>query len=257
MATNLQSFQDFLVEMLGQMYIWGGHGEEMTPSKIRSMEHDTGGTHLQDALDFYYTLLATGKKPILGFDCSGLISRWLYNNGLVEKKRNCNHLAAMCTTVEPQRRSSATDLRLKPGDLLFRWSSKRKYYHVGVYVGDNEVVEAKGRTSGVVQRTINANNTNYWTHWGRLPYFEEIIEPVKFEVTSPYKRGEPYLLMQQALVSSGYGKLDVDGIWGPRSQAVYEAMLLKHVPPRQPPISALVTVEIDGVTYRGDAIKAR
>ena len=45
---------------------------------------------------------------------------------------------------------------LIPGDLLFRGDGK-DFYHVGVYVGDGRVVEAKGRDDGVVLT---------FRHWG-------------------------------------------------------------------------------------------
>ena len=247
-------FVAWLHEQLGQMYVWGGNGETMTNALIRRMEGDTGGTHMQDALAFYAGLVAAGKNPILGYDCSGLISRFLQNNGIVSKKRNCNHLAAMCTTVAPQKRTTATDALLQPGDMLFRWSTKSKYYHVGVHAGGGMVIEAKGRTAGVVKRKINASSTNYWTHWGRLPYFtQEDKKPMKFEVTSPYQRGPAYEAMQTALNAAGYDCGKADGIWGPKSQAAHDAMVLAHSPAL--PDGVTVTIEVGGVTYRGDAIK--
>ena len=75
------------------------------------------------------------------------------------KKRNCDHLWAMCTRV--------TRAELRPGDLLFR-SRNGDMYHVGVYVGRDRVIEAKGRDDGVVLRGIDASGAGYWNNFGRL-----------------------------------------------------------------------------------------
>ena len=247
----MDAYLAYLHEQLGQMYVWGGNGEVMTTARIRRMEGDTGGTHMQDALAFFERLVAAGKSPILGYDCSGLISRFLQNNGIVEKKRNCNHLAAMCTAGPPQKRTTSTDDLLQPGDLLFRWTTKNKYYHVGVYIGGGEVIESRGRKYGVVQRKINANNTNYWTHRGRLPYFtQEDIMPIIFEVTSPYQRGKPYELMQVALNAAGYNAGANDGIWGPKSQAAFDAKVANNLPAR-----ITIAVDIGDATYGGEINK--
>ena len=46
----MDAYLAYLHEQLGQMYVWGGNGEVMTTARIRRMEGDTGGTHMQDAL---------------------------------------------------------------------------------------------------------------------------------------------------------------------------------------------------------------
>ncbi len=41
--------------------------------------------------------------------------------------------------------------------------------HIGVYVGEGKVVEARGHSFGVVQTQLNARN---WTKWCECPYIE-------------------------------------------------------------------------------------
>ena len=60
---------------------------------------------------------------------------------------------------------------LKQGDLVFRHNGL-KAHHVGVYIGNGQVIEAKGRDDGVVQRDINASGSSYWNRYGRLPLLE-------------------------------------------------------------------------------------
>ena len=111
------------------------------------------------SIRFMHKQIEAGVTDLAVFDCSGLISRYLQNLGLVSSKRNCDHLWAMCTPV--------TRAELRPGDLLFR-SRNGDMYHVGVYVGHGRVIEAKGRDDGVVLRGINASGGGYWNKFGRL-----------------------------------------------------------------------------------------
>ena len=101
-----------------------------------------------------------------------MISRYFYDLGLVPSKRNCNHLASMCEAIHTPDGVSALEASLRPGDLVFRKNSQ-KYYHVGVYIGNGQVVEAKGRDDGVVQRRLDASGGSYWNRWGRLRLLEE------------------------------------------------------------------------------------
>ena len=143
---------------IGGIYVWGGNGQtEISVGWIRRM--DTSETNAQRSIRFWDNQKTAGMTDLAAFDCSGLISRYLQDIGIVSSKRNCDHLWAMCTPV--------TRADLRPGDLLFR-SRNGDMYHVGVYVGRGRVIEAKGRDDGVVLRGINASGDGYWNKFGRL-----------------------------------------------------------------------------------------
>ena len=165
-AATAAGLVDFVTGQVGQVYVWGGHGQyNLTDAQIRSM--DTSHANAQRSIDFIKKLKAKGVTTYRCFDCSGLISRYFYDLGLVPSKRNCNHLASMCEAIHTPASVSALEAALRPGDLVFRKSSE-KYYHVGVYIGGGQVVEAKGRDDGVVQRRLDAGGGSYWNRWGRL-----------------------------------------------------------------------------------------
>ncbi|MBR0026308.1 MAG: C40 family peptidase [Clostridia bacterium] len=161
-----QEFLAWLHTQVGQLYVWGGDGEEMTPALIRRMENN--GENAARAIVLYEKRNREGKTPLLGYDCSGLISRFLEDHGMAEDKRNCNHLAAMCGTVYEMGKGE----NLRPADQLFRYDAKKPYFHVGVYVGEGMVIESKGRDEGVVKRPLNASGAGYWNRRGRLACFE-------------------------------------------------------------------------------------
>jgi len=143
---------------LSDLYVWGGNGQtSISESWIKS--RDTSDANAARSIAHWKRLQAHGVTNIRAYDCSGLISRYLQDLGRVSSKRNTDHLWAMSRQIKRA--------ELIPGDLLFRGDG-RDFYHVGVYVGDGRVVEAKGRDDGVVIRGINASGTSYWTHCARL-----------------------------------------------------------------------------------------
>lgn len=155
-------FISYLYKQLGNIYCWGGNGEDATDYAIDIMENSS--TNKRRAKAFLAKQKKAGVQNIKMYDCSGLISRWLQDHGMAKSKCNCNRLWAMSSKI--------AKADLQPCDLLFRGSDTDKS-HVGVYVGNGMVVEAKGRDDGVVIRPIDAT-TNYWKYYGRLTVLNEI-----------------------------------------------------------------------------------
>ena len=149
-------FISYLYKQLGNIYCWGGNGEDATDYAIDIMENSSANK--QRAKAFLAKQKKAGVQNIKMYDCSGLISRWLQDHGMAKSKRNCNHLWSMSTKI--------TRAELQPCDLLFRGTDSDKS-HVGVYVGNGMVIESKGRDCGVVIRPIDAT-AGYWKYFGRL-----------------------------------------------------------------------------------------
>jgi hypothetical protein len=152
-------FIAWLKGRVGDIYVWGGQGEtNITEAWIRKKETSTGNANRAIAL--WNKRKAEGRSPIGAWDCSGLITAWLLAEGLIKADTSSRGLWKLCTGI--------TRAELVPGDLLFRKNALGIVHHVGVYIGGGEVIEARGREYGVVQRGINASGADYWTHAGRL-----------------------------------------------------------------------------------------
>lgn len=56
------------------------------------------------------------------------------------------------------------------GDLGFKWHPDTEViHHVGIYVGNERVIEAKGKSWGVVSTPVGEFvKSPDWAHWGRL-----------------------------------------------------------------------------------------
>ena len=67
-----------------------------------------------------------------------------------------------CGTLSGGKRSDGE--ALKPGTAVYKYNVTDGYHHVGLYIGDDTVIEAKGTYYGVV----SSKPSDGWTHWGEL-----------------------------------------------------------------------------------------
>lgn len=83
-----------------------------------------------------------GTDPNTGADCSGFV-RYVYAKYGVALPR--------CSAEQCECGTQVTQSEAKPGDLLFFWKEARGGVgHVGMYIGNGQMVEAKGVAYGIV-----------------------------------------------------------------------------------------------------------
>ncbi|HOG02184.1 MAG TPA: S8 family serine peptidase, partial [Clostridia bacterium] len=158
-ASPASRFIAWLKARVGDIYVWGAQGEtNITEAWIRKKETSTANANRAIAL--WKKRVAEGRSPLAAWDCSGLIVAWLLAEGLIPGDLSSRGLWRLCTAIKKA--------QLKPGDLVFRRNALGVIHHVGVYIGSNKVIEAKGRDDGVVERHIDASGSGYWTDAGRL-----------------------------------------------------------------------------------------
>ncbi len=110
----------------------------------------------QDAIDSALDLLGIryrrgGSSPEAGFDCSGFVSH-VFREGLgLVLPRSSKEMSKSGEVVNRD--------ELKPGDLVFFNTMRSAFSHVGIYLGDNQVVHAP-RAGGRVR--IEDLRDNYW-----------------------------------------------------------------------------------------------
>lgn len=98
-------------------------------------------------------------------DCSGLFS-WAFDKlgGYMPHGSN-TMFRKYCTKTGTITKSTT----LLPGTAVFKcragtkYADKKDYYHVGLYIGDGTVIEAKGTQYGVVKSKLSE-----WHYWGLL-----------------------------------------------------------------------------------------
>ena len=144
------------------IYVWGGNGEDLCqmtdPVKWISGREDSA-TNYKRAVRLYEKRLAAGKNPIRAFDCSGLIFWALKVLGVLTKDINSRGLYSKCKAIDKS--------DLIRGDLVFIYDDESgRIVHVGAYVGDGYVIDARGRDVGVVRTDLSTRKFN---RFGRLP----------------------------------------------------------------------------------------
>lgn len=215
--TPIGEFLKWICEQIGCLYVWGAQGQKMTVELIERREQNA--KNRRRALDMYNQHLRHGL-PIIGYDCSGLIVRYLLKKGFIKYDMTANGLkTAQCFNLDKD--------ELQAGDLVFKYSYKSKRcYHVGVYMGDGTVVHAKGRSYGVVREEISKAG---WNRFGRLKVFasEEPKQTPKLtrllKYQKPYMRGDDVRELQRALTNNGFDTDGVDGVFGKNTRKAVEA----------------------------------
>lgn len=218
--TRIDEFIAYLKSHVDKaIYVWGAQGQtNITESWIRRREDDDE-SDIKRVLKLWEKRKAEGISPIYAFDCSGLIMYFLQNlKKWYKSDTSSAGLYSDCKKIDRK--------ELKKGDFVFRHNGT-KIYHVGVYVGNNKVIESMGRDVGVVERDINASGASYWNRYGRLPILHVVDETADNSVAdadkkgslylaSPLMRGEDVKLLQITLMSLGYdvGGTKADGIYG-------------------------------------------
>ena len=260
--TLIQQFIAYLGEHLGDAYVWGARGQCLDELNIVKFvkNSETSTENYERAMRF---IAKSTKKPLYAFDCSGLICGFLMAKGL-SGRVNSRTMYAKSKRIHRD--------ELQPGDLVFRYRDKKrdgggtyKYiYHVGVYVGNDKVIESKGRDDGVVLRGINAGGPAYWNEYGRwdiisgdakedAPKEETPAVAKKIELTTPMMRGDDIKALQTALNALGYNAGDPDGIAGKNTIAAIQRFTGDYANAGETELPNVLqaTVSVDGKIYVG------
>ena len=214
----IDKFKEALADKWG--YIWGTAGTMWTAAKQANLEKTTDADRANSR--------KYGAKWIghMVADCSGLFV-WAFKQlgGSIYHGSDTMY-RKYCDAKGELNNGARTDGQgLKPGTAVFVWKeSKKKYTHVGLFVGGDTVIEAAGAKTGVTTSKITDKK---WTNWGELtavdysgtepePAPAPEPEPVKRPTIRRGNRNAYVKEMQLMLQDLGYslGICGVDGDFG-------------------------------------------
>ena len=200
-------------------YIWGTAGVVWTAAKQANATREM--------------TVKYGKKWInhVVADCRGLFS-WAFKQlgGYMYHGSDTMFRKYTTSNGELKNGARADGKPLLPGTAVFTWkASEKKYGHVGLYVGDGYVIEAKGTQYGVIRSSVADKR---WTHWGELKGVSYSDEPVP-EKKPTLKKGDSgawVTLAQTELINKGYdcGKTGADGKFGSNTEAAVKRFQNDH-----------------------------
>ena len=172
----LGEFIEYLIEQIGQPYLWGGQHTKLTPENYEEIIHKRedgrgkyadGTTYADASIAYCKKLFDSGETVLYAYDCSGLGMYWLSNLNHIYHDMTADGMMHKCVDV-------TTAGQPKKGWWVFRVSNGRAT-HIGYMVNDTELIEAKGRKFGVVKTKWKKSD---WSQWG-IPkcFYDEIVSP--------------------------------------------------------------------------------
>ena len=151
-------------EQAGWGYVWGSQGELLTESRFQSL----AASYPKEVGGYENWIRAhwLGKRTA---DCSGLIrGYWWLDAETQEINYGSNSIPAMGADAMYQaaaEKGSISTMPEIPG--LGVWHKG----HIGIYIGNGEVVEAMSTRKGVVRTQLASG---HWTAWLKIPYINYI-----------------------------------------------------------------------------------
>lgn len=152
-------FIDFLKSRVGCGYVLGTYGQICTQQLLE----DRAVADPENGSSYYLGDCARWMGKLVT-DCSGLIEWFLLKRGV----SNCDsYSGGMYKQWCTERSTSISIMPRIPGIAVFKRNDKG-VYHVGIYVGKDRVIEAKGAMYGVVVSQFSADDE--WNAWGYLDW---------------------------------------------------------------------------------------
>ena len=144
----------------GWGYVWGTYGQVLTPELLQYKL-----TQYPDGVGKYAVFIRANWLGKPTADCVGLIKGygWLSTDTMTIDygTHGMPDIGANEMYYTATQRGSIDTMSDTPG--LAVWKSG----HIGVYIGNGEVIEAMGTKYGVVKTQLEGRG---WTHWLEVPY---------------------------------------------------------------------------------------
>ena len=197
---------EYAKAQLGKPYWYGTFGQTATELLHKSKKKQYPNYYT--ATDFQ---LQYGQKV---HDCIGLIKGYLWSDTSTSSPqyRAAQDISADGMLARCEERGDMSSMPELPGVLVF------SPQHVGVYIGNGYVIEARGHSYGVVKTQLPSR---WWKNWGKCPWIEYIEEVQPKKETS---KENLILTFQKAAIADDKTLLTKYGADGKYGNETAEAM---------------------------------
>ena len=173
---KVNDYLSFIKKQVGNYYWMGTFGQKASWALYN--DRKKAYPRYYTASDFAsFASQIANPKPC--FDCAGLVkSPFVYPKYNAKDDLGASGIYGKCKVKGALKSSN----QLKPGYLVFKGNDKTKT-HVGVYIGNNKVIEAKGHDYGVVESKFSSA-WKYYAEYYNVDYSEE-VKPTPVPVPDP------------------------------------------------------------------------
>ncbi len=160
MAKTAAGLVTYAKAQLGNPYWYGTFGQKATKSLLNDKTKQYPKHYTPKRMDKYK--MQFGARV---HDCVGLIKGYLWSNTPTSspKYNSSQDVSADGMLKRCKEQGKISDLPEIPGVLVFMKG------HVGVYIGNGKVIEARGFNYGVVETALEDRK---WTSWGKCPWIQ-------------------------------------------------------------------------------------
>lgn len=193
-------------------YVWGTFGQVLTQDLLNQKLRQ-----YPDSVGNYLDFIKANWMGRRVTDCVGLI-KGCYWNGSYNAATDVSADGMYQRAKEKGLVSTMPDI---PGVCV------HKEGHIGVYIGNGQIIEAHGTKYGVIQTPLVGGTP--WTHWLKCPFVDYNTQLIEQSKPKPQQQIIPKVLAYQiAFNKMGLGKILEDGIWGNQTlNSVSKLPLLK------------------------------
>ena len=192
MTKTAKGLVEYAIAQLGRPYWYGTFGQAASKELYKQKKNQYPSK---------YTTAYNGTTAKV-HDCVGLVKGYLWCDGPEDATPVYNaaqDVSANMMYASCEKAGQIHTMPDVPGVLVFY------NYHMGVYIGNGEVVEARGRKYGVVKTKLVDRP---WTSWGYCPYVtyetEQKMLDMKLPVLKKGAKGQPVKAMQILLIGYGF-----------------------------------------------------
>ena len=166
MAKTNSGLVEYVKAKVGCYYWYGTFGQLSSQKGLLAQKRKQYPAYYK-ATDFEDQV----KNPKQVFDCAGLIKAYNWTTSLDDVKPKYDSKTDYGATAfykNCTKKGTIKNFDKVAGRLVFK-GTPSKMTHVGVYIGDNKIVEAKGHKYGVIISELDGT----WSHWGQSNLFED------------------------------------------------------------------------------------
>jgi hypothetical protein len=146
-------------------YVYSTYGRVLNESILQEAIKEYP-THINQYLSFIRSNWMNRRTT----DCVNLIKSYLWwNNGNIKPTADIDY-SADGTFGKATEKGILSTIPEIPGICVWRSG------HIGIYIGEGQVIESRGTKFGVVQTPLTGKGANTWTHWLKYPFIDYMKE---------------------------------------------------------------------------------